>query len=341
VRVQDIPLEEVRYIADFQREWHTLFNGLTDGEFYVDATVSIQGDAPKSFIRIREHTDGRRSGKRSRRRRLTWRKSRWPAYIAKVGSKWYPVESITEHLITRIGQVYGLRIADSQIRMIGKQVRFLSRYFLRKRDQSLYHGIEMFKSHLDSDLVEEIARTRREQEFYTFQTVCRAVNDTFPSHVDNIMRGMVEMLTFDALVGNNDRHALNWGVVTAAKNDEPPRFSPVFDTARALFWNASEPRIRQLLSDKAMMDGYVRRSAPQIGWDNQDSIGHFDLIKNIYREYALFRSAIMKYSHVERVSAVEELLEREFSQIMSIDRRSLILKCLVVRQGLLREAASE
>ena len=55
---------------------------------------------------------------------------------------------------------------------------------------------------------------REEQCFYTFQTVCTAVEERFPKNVDKIMNGMVEMLTFDALVGNNDRHPANWGVIT-------------------------------------------------------------------------------------------------------------------------------
>jgi hypothetical protein len=87
VRTKDIPVEEIRWVADFQREWHTLFKPLYDEQFFIDDSVSIQGDAPKNFIRIREHADGRDSGKNGRSRRLTWRLKNWPGYVAKVGSK--------------------------------------------------------------------------------------------------------------------------------------------------------------------------------------------------------------------------------------------------------------
>ena len=107
---REIPNEEIRHHADFQLDWADLVAPLRDGRFDIDETVSMQGDVPKSFIRIREHADGRTSGKNSRRRRITRRRGRWPAYIAKVGSKWYPVESITEHLLTRLGQLCGIRV---------------------------------------------------------------------------------------------------------------------------------------------------------------------------------------------------------------------------------------
>ena len=111
--------------------------------------------------------------------RITKRSSRWPGYIAKVGSKWYPIESITEQIITRLGQLLGVRIADSHLRIVGTQVRFLSRYFLKK-GESLFHGIDLFKMHLsDEGFVDEIAEAREEQSFYTFQTVLRAVEDIF------------------------------------------------------------------------------------------------------------------------------------------------------------------
>lgn len=54
------------------------------------------------------------------------------------------------------------------------------------------------------------------------------------------------MLVFDAIVGNNDRHFYNWGVIVDLKGMKPPRFSPVYDTARGLFWNQSEEWIEKL-----------------------------------------------------------------------------------------------
>jgi hypothetical protein len=67
---------------------HPSIAHLRDGQFrIVERTVS--GDAPKDFLRIYEHGRGHKA-----------RIASWPQYIAKVGHKWYPNESITEQLLT-------------------------------------------------------------------------------------------------------------------------------------------------------------------------------------------------------------------------------------------------
>ncbi len=337
MRSRDVKDEPIRAYSDLQLDWLAILPHLPDHRFYIDSKRSMQGDAPKSFIHIRQHLDGRDSGKNSRRRRITRNWKRWPGYIAKVGSKMYPAESITEQLLTRLGQLYGLRVADSHLRIVGNQVRFLSLYFL-KPNEALYHGIDIFKSHLDSEMVEKIAETREEQHFYTFQTVCTAVEERFPKNVDKIMSGMVEMLTFDALVGNNDRHPANWGVIAPTGGEGPPTFSPVFDTARALFWNTSEKGVRDVLANEQRFKGYVRKTVPQIGWDHCDRIDHFELVQKIYSGYPRFRSQIEKYVNAHMIQEVTEMVGRGFCRLMSEERRKLIIKCLERRHQLLRMA---
>ena len=332
-----IPDEAIKHASDFQIAWHEFIKPLVPGNFHIEppGMLSIHGDAPKSFVRIQEHADGRSSGKNSRRRRISRSRNRWPAYIAKVGSKSYPVESITEHLLTRIGQCYGFRVADSQLRIVGTQVRFLSRFFLKK-NESLFHGIDLFRMYLDDDeLVEGIAQAREEQRFYTFQTVLMAVEDRFPAQIDSIMRGVVEMLTFDALVGNNDRHPANWGVITPTDISKPPRFSPVFDTARALFWNASEKYVRDILSDESRLIGYINRSRPLIGWDNYNPIAHFELIQRIFDGHVEYRPHISRFVKKDISHSASDVIEREFGRLLSNDRRELILRCVRRRRELL------
>ena len=157
--IHDAP---IKYWADFQTNWCAVIEPLHKGRYVVESTdvLSIPGDAPKHFLRIKDYVPGKPSHLN--------RPSTWPAYIAKVGSKWYPVESITEHLITRIGQIAEVPVAQSQLRVVGTQVRFLSRYFLL-RHESLTHGLDIFKRYLEDEaLVHEIAENKQEKAFYTF-----------------------------------------------------------------------------------------------------------------------------------------------------------------------------
>ena len=140
---------------------------------------------------------------------------------------------------------------------------------------------------------------------------------------NEIMRGLVEMLTFDALVGNNDRHPANWGVITPTGGETPPRFSPVFDTARALFWNMSEKKVRDVLNDQPRLESYIRRTFPQIGWNHCDRVGHFELVQKIYRGYPEYRSQVEKYAFAHMIGEVAEMIEQRFCQIMTVERRKV------------------
>lgn len=319
-----VPDEPIKYRADWQTHWPAHVAPLRQGKFLVQTTdtLSIHGDAPKDFIRIREYVPGTQTG--------NWQS--WPAWIAKVGSKYYPIESVTEQLLTRVGQTMGFDVAESQLRMVGRQVRFLSRYFLQE-DEQLVHGIELFQWHLDEDLVEEIANARAEQEFYTFQTVTEAVREAFPDDHESILCGFVEMLAFDAITGQNDRHPANWGVVVPVTREGRPKFSPIYDSARALLWNNAEAKLHVFARDQQSFDAYIRRSHPQIGWDDAGKIDHFDLIQNIWKQFPQFRPHLERFSDPSLADKCRKLLEEEFSAVMSELRRDLIGRCLSKRMA--------
>jgi hypothetical protein len=83
----------VFYNVDYQKEWRRPIPSLRNFELEPVKFLSIPGDAPKDFITDTEYRPGHRSHRQRRE-----------SYIAKVGSKFYPNESIAEQLNTRIVQ---------------------------------------------------------------------------------------------------------------------------------------------------------------------------------------------------------------------------------------------
>jgi HipA-like C-terminal domain len=211
----------VKHFADYQVDWASVIPELRKYKLDRVTFLSVMGDAPKDFITDSEYRPGHRS-----------RQQRTESYIAKVGAKYYPNESITEHFITRIGQCFDMNIADSKLRLIDGQVRFMSKYFLRG-ETLLTHGAEIFELCLGKEDYAAIAEKKIESEFFTFQIACEEIKNAFPGYESKIICGLAEMLAFDALIGHNDRHPYNWGVVVPLRKGAAPRFSPVFDTARA------------------------------------------------------------------------------------------------------------
>ncbi len=217
--------------------------------YFIVRDKSVGGDAPKEFIKLYEFYAPHNAKKRN-----------WTPYVAKFGHKWYPNESITEHLIVRIGQVLGLKMADSKLVIINKQVRFLSRYFLNSDDEKIVHGEAIYSEYLEDKLfVEQIEHQQFARELLTFQLAEKAIKSMFYKDNEAITIAFVKMLFLDAIVGNNDRHFYNWGIVRGSNKSQTPDFSPIFDTARGLFWNNSDAQIAERLTNKAQLSNYLNK----------------------------------------------------------------------------------
>lgn len=292
---------------------------------YTLCDVSIAGDAPKDFIQIYEYGAATRL-----------RSANWPKYIAKVGHKWYPNESITEHFLTRLGQRLGFRMAESKLVLARGQLRFCSRYFLQP-GQSLTHGAELFWGYLDDrSFVEDIEAANESRNVFTFQFVQDAILHRFPQHAYELLDDFVRMLLFDAIVGNNDRHFFNWGIVEHPEGKTRPRFAPIYDTARAFFWNTSERKLRALRRDPEQytrkIEDYARRSKPKIGWDDRPELNHFDLVEKLYSCSEQWRHVIDAYEAGQVFREAESLLHGgEFTDLMSETRKRVVLDSLAMR----------
>ncbi len=84
-------------------------------------------------------------------------------------------KSGTEHLLTRIGQLLDLKMAETSLVSAHGQIRFLSRYFLR-RNQRLEHGTQIFADYLkDDQFVEEVEEEGATQDMFTFQFIEEAI----------------------------------------------------------------------------------------------------------------------------------------------------------------------
>lgn len=255
-----------------------------------------------------------------------------------MGSKFYPHESITEQLITEIGKVYGLKIADSKLRVVDRQIRFMSKYFLNRKIEQLTHGAEIYEYSLGKENYAKLAEKKTESDFFTFEMTREALHDLFSKDAEKIIEGYVEMLTFDCLIGHNDRHPYNWGVIVPIKKSGAAKFSPVYDTARALLWNIPESRIRQMLTDEQQLEKYIQNCAAPIGCDKEPNVDFFRLIALIWEHFEAYRNNIEKFLPQNPLKLSWEIVDKQFGSLFSRERSELIKRCLTLRREKLRAA---
>ncbi|HMQ46309.1 MAG TPA: HipA domain-containing protein [Saprospiraceae bacterium] len=302
---------------------------LRRGYFYKEQ-IDPGGDAPKSFIRLYEYGECRRDAPKN-----------WIPYIAKVGHKWYPLESITEYLMNQIGEVLGLNMAKSKLVLAGGQVRFLSRYFLdMKKGEQLTHGAQIYARHLDDEkFVEEANHRKRKDitpELFNFKFTEEAIRSIFPEQHKEILQDFVSMLIFDAIVGNNDRHFYNWGVITDLFGKTPPRFSPIYDTARGLFWNVTEAKIKGYEKSESKLEKYILSTKPRIGWEGNTGLDHFQLIEKLFFEDGRYCRSCERLVNKTALAHIIHLFDNTFIELMSSERLALIKRCIKLRMDKLQ-----
>lgn len=305
--------------------------------YFVDDSVTVDGDAPKKFIGIYDYS------LLDSKHRVN--QQNWIRYIAKTGHKWYPIESITELLLNRLGIIFGLRMADSRIAMIGGQLRFLSRYFLNPAKEELVHGADILAGFLNENspaFVEEVDKQKLTREWFTLQFVESAVSNMFLYQKDEIMHELSKLIIFDALVGNNDRHFFNWGIIRSIEGDFQPYFSPIYDTARGLFWNYSEAKLTDIVKVNKTIDNHIRKyckvSRPKIGWEYEKSLNHFRLFEKICtNEYYISADEIKQLLDSFVLEKMLMEVRQNFHFLMSVNRITMICKCLEYRFNELRK----
>lgn len=139
------------------------------------------------------------------------------------------------------------------------------------------------------------------------------------------------------------------GVITDIKERREPRFSPIYDSARGLFWNDSEATIQGKLfqgkgkSEKInqlALTKYMNSSRPKIGWDgwnDKDEINHFQLLEQVYRNYPKFGDVCRNLLNAVNLQSILTLLELEFKTFYTPRRFHLIQACIKQRFEMLQK----
>lgn len=184
---------------------------------------------------------------------------------------------------------------------------------------------------------------RKKGEQHNFQTITEILSNLADSHP---FRGgwqeyWAKTLTFDALIGNTDRHQDNWGVILNVVTDEM-YMSPVFDNGTSMGHEISEKKFG--MYDEAAFARYILRGAHHMKWGLSDPgrMGHIDMLTKLAVAYPETRQIM-----VDSLSrAGGEVFERILNNLvefnvpvrLSAERANFMLKLLQCRhQRLLNE----
>lgn len=121
-------------------------------------------------------------------------------------------------------------------------------------------------------------------EKYTVQMIKNSLSEDM-----SLVEDVFNMIIFDALIGNSDRHHSNWGILFEYNHNslcQNYKLAPLYDNGSSLCSYINEDDVENILMDKLRFESVINtKSKSTIGWNETRPIRHFELIQLIRENY--------------------------------------------------------
>ena len=232
--------------------------------------------------------------------------------------------------------------------------------------EDLIEGIRYLQAH-DNSFAPENTSLRK---LYTFQLIEEALRSF---NLGNFIYQIIEIIVFDSIIGNSDRHQENWAFInnystisefvkSAPKSakvlldnwrlltEKPKGMTPIYDNGSSLGRELTEERVLQFLKDEKLLQRYVEKGTSEIHWNNR-KLGHFELIRKLLdspygqtvKEIGKVVSEAVKETNIYLIiSDIDGLVpESHVDYKLPNYRKQLIIKIISLRIARLLELLNE
>lgn len=263
----------------------------------------------------------------------------WLIYKNMIGLFKYPkseytTEHISEKLASDIAALLDIPCAKIDIGMYSGRIGSMS-YIINKANERLVEGVsvissdEFFPGYDEYRLYDNVSKW-----YYSLNIVLPVIKE------NKLEKEFFEMLIFDALIGNTDRHHSNWAFLTT--DSKKYRFCPLYDNGSSLCCYINESDIDNYLGKdlnrfKALITT-KSRSRIRINPESKKEPTHSEVLKFIYssKEYNKYCiSIVKKISQRLTKTNVENILREYPDSILTIKRKKLISKFLLGKAELI------
>jgi len=123
----------------------------------------------------------------------------------------YPTEFWSEIVSSKVGQLLGFTMLDYNIaynKNNRQQIGCISESMVEYEENKLTEGITYLRG-FDPQYDPEL-----DQDKYTFQFICATLSHF---NLDEYIIHIIEIIIYDSIIGNSDRHQENWGTISYFK----------------------------------------------------------------------------------------------------------------------------
>lgn len=273
----------------------------------------------------------------------------------------FPAEFWSEIIASKIGNLIGFKVLEYHIGYNKGILGCLSKSMIDKEQgTSLYHGVDVLNDYIEHFVITD-------KPIYSFQDLQQLCSENiqFKDFIENF----VEIIVFDALIGNTDRHTENWAFIIgflaeSQKNIEfvtlmdtfkfiwrkkkykPVQnfinkllsFAPIYDSGSCLGREIHESKIDSYLQSVDKIQKYIEKGKSEIRWETS----MVDLFELVQKAKSVFPALLaQKLSNLHSLndqviknivfSIDNELLTKGYDSLLSPKRKTLICQILMKR----------
>ncbi len=233
----------------------------------------------------------------------------------------YSTESCSEKIAYEIAKILGYDCAKIELGQDKTGEIGVLNYFFK--------GYEYYK---DIVLYLNISGDKTRSEFYNLNNIINSLCEIDKKLVD----GFVKISIFDALIGEQDRHEENWGIIRMNKSI---KISPLFDNGDSLLRDFGDVDFAEkYYNGIKQFDNYILNSKTQIYLENKNKrYKHFDLIKELLNIDLKYTKKELKNLKKLTDDSIKAIVNKVPNELMTKQHKMFVILYLIKRRDILLE----
>lgn len=183
-----------------------------------------------------------------------------------------------------------------------------------------------------TDAVAYINKNEKEiSEFHTIENIKKCLDKLD----QKLFFDFIKIMVFDALVGEQDRHGENWGIISS---NGKYKISPLYDNSCNLLREFYDEKMAEkYYSGQKDFDNYIRKSRTLIFNENGKKYKHFELIEKLYTVFPeTVEKEIINLKKLED-ETINNIVKKVPINVISDKQKQYIIKYLKERRDILLE----
>ncbi|MCA1931294.1 HipA domain-containing protein [Rheinheimera sp.] len=267
-------------------------------------------------------------------------KPNWP-YLFKCSRPAYPDQFWMECIAYLIGTELGFDVPKAlpakSLDFEGKVVcAALIEWFYDPQTQNFVHAADFFQQ-----IFPDFDHQKGSQHnLLDLIKICRVLSK-FIGEEQSWNQWLNELILFDSIIGNTDRHQENWGIVHSPNKKPSIKLSPLFDNGTSLGHERFPANVSRW--NDAKVDKYIKQGAHHLRIDAGDPkvrLNHLESVRMLVNESEqnkAFVQQVMQTDFATMLAKLEYLCEIELEIPLSKQRFDWISRLLLCRHKLICE----